>query len=357
MAGQIAIVGNYFDNLWNRQGGVTLIQGIYFLDCGNGTCNTGGPVLIDNNELTGLAMNIYIESENPVSPNVPHDFTVTRNALIWPYPAAYNLASAVGGSGCRNQIEFKGGVRINVSGNYISGAYACQDNGNAILLLGFSTMTDVTVSSNVISKSGSGLAISGLGNGNFASSHASSGNRIAIKNNLLYDLGRGKYNADGPGYGTGPFVIGTPLDNLSITNNTIVGPIDSAGGAYGPMILYYTAGVNGPTAGISVQNNILPYGVSSLPGAGIAAAFNAMFAGAFSHPPSPLSINTGTWSFTNYTTTLGSFAGYAANTAGLGMQGVTVVNGGRGYPASGNLNFTGCTSSPRRKALFIRRCD
>lgn len=354
MQGQIAIVGNYFDNLYYAKGalGSGIVQGIYFMDCGNaGTCNTGGPALIDNNYMHGMAMNLYLESNNPNNPAVPHDFTVTHNSFHWPYDTTYPYSVAVGTYGCRNQIEYKGMIRSRISGNYINGQWACGNSGAAILMSGYGTITDVTIKSNYITKATTVLNIAGLGNANSVVSHYSTANRFLVTNNLAENLGRGLYQAGGGGLGTSFLDMDTSATNVIVTNNT-VGPFANQNGTipgyWYPWIFNYSGGGTGQLAGFTMQNNILPFGVPSAgpAGAGIDTQGVIYGNGVLSHPATPLPANSFMMSPLNYAKFLGTIAGYTDGSPGLGMQGASVISGGSGYPSSGNLAFSGCTTAP-----------
>jgi len=347
---QLAIVGNYFDNLYYADG---IPIGLYLTDCGNsGACSAGGPALIDNNYMMGMAMNIYVEVNNHAEPNA-HDFTITHNYLYWPYSTTYPYAVSIGGYGCRDQIEFKGVTRSVITGNYINGQWACANTGNAILTF---NAVDLTIQSNYITNSASGFGLSGTGNGNALGSYSSSGNRIAVSNNLLFNLGRTLYQAGGQGVGAPVIEMDSSPSNVSFTNNT-VGPIgnDAQGypGYYFPWILYNGGG--GQLAGLTVRHNILPFGASNTNYGGGVAVQNALAAtGTLSHPATPIPNNS--VSPVNFAGWLGTIAGYTdahpspvvsrRRNAGLGIQGATVIAGGSGYPNSGNVLFTGCTTRP-----------
>ena len=363
MNAQIAIVGNYMDNLYyTAVGGIP--QGIYLTDCGfTGACGHGGPILIDNNYIMGMSMSIYVEVNNTAIPN-PNDFTITHNDLYWPYATTYPYAVSIGTYGCRNQIELKGVTRAAINGNYINGQWACGNTGNAILMF---NAVDTTIQSNLITKSASGFGLSGLFNAIYMSSHTSSGNRILVNNNLLYDLGRTLYHAGGGGLGAPIIEMESAPDNLTFTNNTI-GPIGNdnvAGGVpgfYYPWILY--AG-GGPIAGLTVQNNIMPFGIGNTDYAGGIGVQNLLGApGTLSHPATPLPNNVFPTP-TNFEGMLSTVAGYTdghplplpRRSPGSGMQGASVISGGSGYPNSGALSFSGCVYGRRAPTLRLAACS
>ena len=346
----VAIVGNYADNIYyasgTSPGGQGIVQGIMFEQ------GTGGPVLIDNNYLHGMAMNLYVEIVDPNTPAaaVAHDFTVTHNAFYWPYNPTYPYAVAIGGYGCRNQIEYKGMIRSQISGNVVNGQWACANSGAAFLMSGYGTITDVTISSNYITKATTVVDIAGEGNA-VPMSHFSSANRFLITNNLADDLGRGLYEAGGGGLGTSVLDMDTAASNVTLSNNTIIGPIaDNNGttqGFWRPLLFNYSGGGTGQAAGLTVKNNILPFGVpASATGAGIQTQGTIYGNGVLSHPCTPLAENSVAVQSINYTAALATVAGYTDGSPELGMQGASVINGGAAYPDSGPLVFRGCQVPP-----------
>lgn len=354
MQGQIAIVGNYIDNLYYAKGalGAGITQGIQFTDCGHGTnCNTGGPALIDNNYLHGMAMNLYVESNNSNNPFVPFDFTVTHNTFYWPYNPTYDYAVKIGSYGCRNQIEYKGMARSRLSGNYINGQWACGNSGAAFLMLGYAAITDITISSNYITKATTLFGVAGEGNANGVSPHYRAGNRFLITNNLADDLGRGKYQAGGGGLGTSVLDIDTSASNITFENNTVIGPISNHNGNqkgyWYPWILNYSGGSTGQLAGLKIRNNIFPFGVpGTFGGAGINVQGVTYGKGVDSHPATPVPAVSVSFTPLHYANFLATAAGYTDASPGLGMQGASVIQGGLGYPNTGPLSFTGCKVSP-----------
>jgi len=342
---QYAIVGNYADNLYyTAASGIP--QAYYFSDCGfTGTCGHGGPVLFDNNYAEGSAMDIYVEVNNHSNPN-PVDFTITHNYLYWPYSITYRYAVSIGSYGCRNQIEMKGMTRGLIAGNYINGQWACANSGNAILTF---NNVDLTIKSNYITNSTSGFGLNGSGNSSGMASYSSSGNRILVSNNLLHNLGRTLFQAGGGGLGADAIEMDSSPSNVTIANNTF-GPIgnDNPVGPYPgyfyPWILFNGGG--GQLAGLNIQSNIFPFGLGLTSyGGGIGVQNALIYApGAQSHPATP--IPSGSVSPVAFASWLGTVAGYTAGTAGLGMQGASIISGGSGYASSGSLSFSNCSSAP-----------
>jgi hypothetical protein len=349
---QAAIVGNYIDDMYYTSRGIPI--GMYFQDGGNAPASE---VLIDNNYEMGMAMNIYTEINNHNNPN-PSDFTITHNALYWPIKT-YQYAKSIGATGnygCRNQIELKGMTRSVIAGNYINGQWACANAGGAIIFAG--STIDSTIRSNLITASAAGFAIAGTGNGTGIASYSVGSNRILVANNLLYNLGRTLFNAGCCGLGATLFEMDSSPTNVTIVNNTF-GPITDGGGFYYPWILY--SGGGGQLAGLTMQNNILPFAIGNNgSGAGGIAIQNALCANGArstcSHPYTPLPASWG--SPVDFTFWLDSVAGYTDGrpatierrgrpvAVGAGMQGASVISGGSGYPNSGPLSFNGCTRRP-----------
>jgi hypothetical protein len=287
----------------------------------------------------GMPMSIYVEQVNFLAPTA-HDFTITRNALYWP-PATLTYAQAIGSYGCRNQIESKGLNKVVVQGNYINGQWACANTGAAIMFVGWNQ--DVKVVSNIVRNGVTLFALGGVVPHQWGGV-AGTGNRYLISNNLAYDLNRVKNQAGGGGFGASVLEIEAAVNNVTLVNNT-VGPI-TAGTWWSSWILLAGGSGTGPMAGLTVSRNILPmgFGASAVSGGIIVAQGTIAGPGVSSHPSTPIgNYNT---AIVNYASWLASTAGYTAATANLGMQGVSVISPGSGYPASGSLNFSNCTSAP-----------
>lgn len=348
--GQIAIVGNYFDNLYYAGGalGAGIVQGIQFTDCGNlGTCGTGGPALIDNNYMHGMAMDIYVEQTNFT--HIPaHDFTITHNYLYYPYET-YTWASDPTafpyGYACRNQIEFKGMARAKMAGNYINGAWACANTGAPFLFIGFNS--DLAIKSNLITNAPAMFALGGL------FPHApgpvgATGNRYLISNNIGYNLSRlkaGNFQAGGGGLVAPILEIDAAVNNINMVNNTIA-PVETGNWFY-PFMLSNSGGPSGQVSGFTMKNNVLPFSLSNTSSSGGIGTFGDQITGPgmMTHPSTP-GVFSLAGSGVDFTAALKINTGYTANTAGLGMQGISVISGGSGYPSTGNLIFTGCSTLP-----------
>ena len=342
-ASQIAIVGNYMDNMYFSNP-VGIPQGIYLMDCGfKGACSPASNVLIDNNSFQGMAMDIYVEVNNHGNPN-PADYTITHNFLYWPYTTTYPYAVAIGGYGCRNQIEEKGMTRELIAGNYINGQWACANTGDAILTF---NAVDLTITNNYVTNSAAGIGVNGTGNGASMNIYSSSANRITVSNNLLYNLGRSLYQAGGGGFGAPAIEMESSPSNLTVVNNTF-GPIGNDNpvgqnlGFFYPWILYNGGG--GQLTGLTFRNNVLPFGIGQTSyGGGIGVQELLASAGNLSHPSTPAP-NSEMYpvEFSNWLSTV---AGYADGTRQLGLTATSTVAPGSGY-TNGNLSFTGCSSSP-----------
>ena len=203
-----------------------------------------------------------MESNNFSNLAVPHDVTLTHNSLYYPPSSlAYaNSINALGLASNRNQIEFKGVQRANVSGNYINGEWAANNTtGNAILLLEQGPQSDVLIQSNLITNSGSVMGISGQGNNIGTYNHPFTGNKYFVSNNLAYNLGIPMYGTHPGGVGCQFMAIGTPTQNLIINRNTVGQIFD--GGDYDPWVVEYTGGIMDRMQGFSLVIIFFPFGI------------------------------------------------------------------------------------------------
>ena len=310
-------------------------------------------------------MALIVESNNWESPTVVHDFTVSRNASIWfsgsgsPHAGdtkAWAIAQKLNNAyACRDHLEFKGGQRMTIYGNWLSGAWNCADGGFASQVLSTGPSSDFLYRSNLITNVVSPFTSANQANALQASnSMYGAGDKIAYINNLVYNLGLGTRYAGGPAANSPLWSSGTGFTNVTWKQNTIVGP--AVGGdatfqyAGNPLVFQSSGGDAGNLVNFDVENNIFPYGQGGgVNASGVYVQHGLGGNGAASHPKTPYSYDAGNFGNThtfNFTTILRSYAGIAKNTAGLGMQGVSIISGGTGYPASGALTFTNCSSSP-----------
>jgi len=346
MAGQIAIRGNYIDNAYTREAVLQWFN-FYLLDCGSGgTCNSGGPFLFDNNYTEGMDMNLIVEANNGVNPSVPHDITYSHNASYWP-PSTLAFAQALLSYGCRDHVEFKNYMRAAVVGNYIRNQWACADQGAPIQSLSTGPTANLTVRSNLLTGISSVFTSSDMGQSGRGTSMLLGGDKINYQNNLVYDWGRESRAAGGGGAGSLMYFTGSGYMNVSLLNNSIIGP-NVSGTDLIPLMIQSTAIYTGSMANMSVRKNVFPVGaVASAVQGGIYTQDSYTGHGVESHYSSPSGTNSQTFGTTDYTYEFGASAQLVETaTAGGGMYGVSVISGGTGYPASGALVFGNCSSLP-----------
>ena len=283
----------------------------------------------------GIDEPVYLEINKHFNPN-PYDVTVTHNSLYTPLGTlAYSKA---GSFRCgRAKIELKGVNRGLVSGNFISGQWACSNFGAPILAW---SSNEFSVTSNYIQNSASvfGLIGSAL---IYNTSSSAVANRVRLSNNYAFSLGFSNFFAGGGG---SPVFLETEasVNNLSISNNT-VGVIGDGGGSFDPIFLVLNG--MGPSAGLSVQNNVFPFGIGG-EGATFAGGINTQnIMGLVSHPATPQLLTSTLVGSVNFTGTLASGAGYTDGAAGLGITATSTTAGGSGY-SNGSLSFTNCSTNP-----------
>ena len=355
---QWAMVGNYADNLsyGDFDGGYYQV-GFTWTDCGfGGTCGYGGPALIDNNYIEGIGEPLYVEVNNHSNPT-PYDFTVTHNDFYMTlaelaYAKALNAVGHYDTCG-RAMVEFKGMTRGLISGNYINGQGACSNNGAPFLGI---NVVDYTATSNYITNSASVFTIVGDNTGSGGlQAFSSVSNRIALTNNIAFNLGFTNYFAGGGGMPIA-FQMQSSPQNVFILNNTI-GPIADdntalgVAGYYDPFIAFFEN--MGAQAGFTMQSNVLPFGIGG-EGSPFAGGINtqnlvntmSLSPGVWSHPPSPANMGPGGGGATDFTSWLKTAAGYADGSAGAGMTATSTIAGGTGYSNGGSLTFgSGCSGT------------
>ncbi len=229
------IVGGQFTNLiWNancetctsRYG---MALGVQWTDP---KAPGGGPYLIDNNYIDGVGEGFYIDALYSNYGN--DDMTYTHNHNIWPKNYFIRDANWVGWRfNVRQHFEIKRGHRFNITGNVFSYSWSYQNSGPGIFLSSRpqyvpqtldSGITDITVKSNIIRHGRSGIecwGIAPMDNG-AGSSDSQVTSRVAITNNLMYDLGRYLYcdTSNCPGFQSPYFAIRPGCQNVTIKNNT-----------------------------------------------------------------------------------------------------------------------------------------
>jgi hypothetical protein len=177
--------------------------------------NGSGPFVIENNYLEAAGENVMFGGADPSVWNlVPSDITVRRNYMSKP------LAWRGERWTVKNVFELKNARRVLVEGNVLENVWAAAQTGFAVLFTPrnqngrapWSVVEDVTFRYNVIRHAGSAFSISGFDD----IRSSDQGRRIAISNNLVYDI-------DGAAWGgEGRFVqIGNQPRDITVEKNTV----------------------------------------------------------------------------------------------------------------------------------------
>jgi hypothetical protein len=177
--------------------------------------NGPGPFTIENNYLEGSAQSFLLGGADPaIQGLVTEDVTFRRNHLSKP------LAWRDERWTVKNLFELKNARRVLVEGNLMEYSWRDGQVGYAIVLTPrnqdgrapWATVEDVTIRHNVVRHAGGGMQIIGEDD-----NHPSgSTRRIAISNNLFYDISTQKWG------GSGAFIlIGNGPSEVSIEHNTV----------------------------------------------------------------------------------------------------------------------------------------
>jgi hypothetical protein len=185
--------------------------------------NSPGPVLIQNNFLSGASENTIFGGSDPSVTNlIPSDITIVGN---WYWKDHANWFGA--GMVVKNLAEFKNAQRVLVDGNVFEYSWGDAQNGTAVLFTvrnqsgtcNWCAVQDVTFTHNLVRHAGSGIETTGSDD-----SHISlPDNRILIQNNVLTDINSATWNGDGRGFLnlTGGGVAGLSSDNIILDHNSI----------------------------------------------------------------------------------------------------------------------------------------
>ncbi len=184
--------------------------------------NGPGPFHIVNNYLEAAGENLMFGGSDPSIPNlIPSDIEVRRNTLTkllaWkPSDPTYAGVRWV----VKNVLELKNARRVLIDGNVIENSWRDAQDGTGILFTvrnqdgtaPWSTVEDVQFTNNIVRHMSS--AINLLGRDYFYPSQVTS--RVAIKNNLFYDI-------DGPTWGgNGTFLNANGGTDISFEHNTVL---------------------------------------------------------------------------------------------------------------------------------------
>jgi hypothetical protein len=266
-SGAVTANGQFNGINWNTQEWQTsrylMAFGVMFSDLKA----PGGPYLFDNNYLDGVGEGYYVDAQYS---NFAHDdVTYTHNHHIWPKNYFAGATGNLWRYEVRQHWEIKRGHRYLIKGNLFSWSWSYQNDDPGILFGGRSTylaeslndgVSDIAVQSNTISHGRSGIT---CGNGN-PMDNGGNGmeptptKRIAITNNVMFDLGRWKYcdPVNCPGLGSFYFENIPGCQDLVITNNTA----DVTWGEI-PALIYLGGGEN-PGNQLTFQKNILHFSQS-----------------------------------------------------------------------------------------------
>jgi hypothetical protein len=212
--------------------------------------NGPGPFKIVNNYLEAAGENVMFGGADPSIRNlVPADIEIRRNHVAKPLSWKINHPEYAGTPwSVKNLLELKNARRVLIQGNLFERNWSHAQDGFAILFTvrnqqgraPWSVVEDIVFADNVVRHTGSGIYV--LGFDNTWPSGSQSSRRIAIRNNLLVDIG-------GPLWGGGGRVfqlLGGTAD-VVIEHNTAhqTGPVIMAEGP--------------PYTGFVYRENITPH--------------------------------------------------------------------------------------------------
>ena len=177
--------------------------------------NGPGPYLIENNFLAGAGENLMFGGADPaIRGLIPSDITIRRNH-VWKDPSWRGVWTV------KNLFELKNARRLLVEGNIFENNWADAQAGMAIVIksshdaCGWCTWQgsqDITFRYNIVRNSPRGLnlqAVDGESDNHVA--------RVAVENNLFYNIGR-QY-----GVGDGWLLLLThDLKDITIAHNTLI---------------------------------------------------------------------------------------------------------------------------------------
>jgi len=164
-----------------------------------------GPFRIANNYLEGAGENVLFGGADPSINNlVPSDIEIVRNHVAKPLTWKIGDPSYAGVPwGVKNLLELKNARRVLIEGNLFERNWVHSQVGFAILFTvrnqdgkaPWSAVQDITFRNNVVRSAGSGINILGYDSTHPSGSQRTS--RIAVRNNLMIDIGGSQWGGDG----------------------------------------------------------------------------------------------------------------------------------------------------------------
>ncbi len=165
--------------------------------------NGPGPFHITNNYLAAAGENILFGGSDPAIPNlVPSDIEIRQNHFYKPLSWKRGDPSYEGAHwAVANLLELKSARRVRVEGNILENNWADVQSGFAIVLTvrnqdggaPWSVIEDVSFLNNIVRHAAAGINFLGRDD-----AHASGqARRIAVRNNLFYELGGKKWGGSG----------------------------------------------------------------------------------------------------------------------------------------------------------------
>jgi hypothetical protein len=216
-----------------------------------------GPVLVQNNFLSGASENLLFGGADPSIANlVPSDITVVGN---WFWKDRANWLNA--GMVVKNLVEFKDAQRVLLDGNVLEYSWVDAQVGFALLLTvrndggqcTWCVVQDVTVTHNLIRHAASGISTTGADD----LQRSLPDNRILIQNNVLTDISSATYGGDGRGIMslTSGGLTTMSANNIEIDHNDV----------FASNVFLYL-GDSGTIANYQLTNNIATYGLYGIIG-------------------------------------------------------------------------------------------
>lgn len=213
--------------------------------------NTPGPLNIINNFLEASGENIIFGGGRTYVPDmVPSDIVIRHNYFYKPLYWRKGDPSYAGTEWTvKNLLELKRGRRVTIEGNLFENNWPHAQSGVAILFTvrtdgghtPWSVVEDITFRNNILRHAASGFTITGHDDNGMGHEK-----NILIENNLIEDISRQHWGADGK-----MFQLLEGTDGVMVDHNTITGDGLAA------LILGGTI----PHMNFVMRNNIMPYGL------------------------------------------------------------------------------------------------
>ncbi|MCB4756098.1 MAG: T9SS type A sorting domain-containing protein [Elusimicrobia bacterium] len=213
-----------------------------------------GPIAITNNYIEAAGINLFLGDSGPMNYDLlPQDVTIRGNYLY--KPLAWKVGDPSYGGihwTVKNLFEIKGGRRILAEGNVLENSWVDSQTGWGVLVTPMGgPIDDVTIQNNILR---------GCDHGFQLSPDDVTINRLALKNNLIYDI-------TGILFGAAAFQLDT-YENLIINHNTAIHS------GVGSGVFYLgVAGIEPAIQNVSFQNNLMTHGAWGIAGQNVGIGF------------------------------------------------------------------------------------